>query len=78
MKSLFKAIYEWLDRKFPDVVVITLKEYQELDARILKLEAAVTAEKIRAIEAEINKFNVSLGFGGTIDHNRNKQSPFQR
>ena len=76
MKQLLKSLYEWLDRKFPDVVVITAKEYNELNDRIMKLESVISAERMKAIESEINKFNMSLGFGGTIE--RNTRQPFQR
>lgn len=76
MKLLFKAIYEWLDRKFPDVVVITAKEYNELNDRIMKLESIISAERMKAIESEINKFNMAMGFGGTIE--RAVRQPFQR
>lgn len=52
MKTALRAILSWLDRKFPDMVVVTQAQYDGLERRI------------KYLEGEVTKFNMSLGFGG--------------
>lgn len=72
MKRVLKALVAWLDRKFPDKVVVTQKEYDTLSGRI------------KYLEAEVTKFNASLGFAGglrgksDLESILNQPRPFQR
>ena len=78
MKKMLKAILDWMERKWPDVVVITQKEFDELKNELKKqneILSVYSPERLKAIEAEINKFNVSLGFGAVANSQR---QPFQR
>lgn len=70
-KRTLKAVVNWMDRKYPDKVVVTTEEYNKLKSQV----GNITEERIKAIEVEINKFNVSLGFGGTVSQ---KLAPFSR
>ena len=72
MKKILKFILSQLEKRFPDKVVVTEADYQILKATVDKLaKESVTEERIKKIEAEISKFNVSLGFMGG-------RTPFQR
>lgn len=75
-KNALKSLVEWLDRKFPDQVVVTKEKFDFLEARLVAMEKIVTDQRLKTIEAEINKFNASLGFGGVTE--RLKVQPFQR
>lgn len=50
------SLGEWLNKRFPERVVLNLKDYQESQVKL--------DQRIAKIEAEISKFNVSLGFAG--------------
>lgn len=52
IKHLLQAIVGWLDRKFPDQVVLTKEEY------------AILEKRLKYLENEVTKFNASLGFSG--------------
>lgn len=69
MKKILRSILSWLDRKFPDKVVVTLAEYQKISDRIKAVEddvAKFDIKRLQHIESEINKFNVHMGFGGMM------------
>jgi hypothetical protein len=75
MKNLLRSILNWLDRKFPDRVEVTPEKFDTLLKRLDILEKAQIADtRIKAIETEITKLNVSLGFVGSVS----KLGPFQR
>lgn len=69
MKKILKALVAWLDRKFPDRIVVTQKDYDILNARI------------KNMESEVAKLNVSLGFASMAANGPSLQTargPFQR
>lgn len=71
MKKILRSVLDWLDRKFPDKVVVTQKDYETLNARL------------RYLESEVTKFNASLGFMGVRGNNtgmdpKTAVGPFQR
>jgi len=55
MKKLLKAFVAWLDRKFPDKVIVTLEEYQAIDKRISTVE-----ESIRSVFLGLNTFKADV------------------
>lgn len=65
MKKMLRGILNWLERKFPDRVVVTQKDYDATMVRVQKLEAQVQA------------LNVSLGLVG-MQANIVGQGPFRR
>jgi len=50
LKAFLRAILEFMDRKWPDKVELTLVQYKELE------------ERMKKIENQINQHNVALGF----------------
>ncbi len=76
IKHFLGSVYMWLEKKFPDKVVVSTADYLTLKARVDVMEKLISEERLKTIENEINKFNISLGFGGTID--RGIRQPFQR
>jgi hypothetical protein len=79
MKNLLKQFVAWLDRKFPDKVVVTEAEYRALKTKLDAIEAILgrySEARIKKIEDEINKFNVSLGFGALMA--KTGLTPFER
>lgn len=52
MRKWIKAFIQWTERKWPDRVVVSQKDYDQMKADIIYLKA------------EITKFNASLGFAG--------------
>lgn len=64
-KAFIKAFSAWLDRKFPDRVEVTPAEWATLKSRLDKVEEIL--KTMPKIEAEINKFNIQLGFSGLTD-----------
>lgn len=64
MRKLMRGFLNWLDKRFPERVVITQAEFLTLKAQIEVLSKALSEERIKKIEAEISKFNVSMGFSG--------------
>ncbi len=75
MRKLLRRFIEWSDKKWPDMVEVTMAEYLTLKAKIDVLEKSQIGERLNKIEAEINKFNVSLGFSGDLSR---KLGSFQR
>jgi len=65
MRTLLRNFIAWMDKRFPEKVVITQAEFLALRAQIDVLSKSVSEERIKKIEQEINKFNVSMGFAGT-------------
>lgn len=67
MKTILRAILNWLDRKFPDKVTVTKADYDSIEKRL------------RYLEAEVTRFNASLGFMGVKNNQGQPQmGPFQR
>jgi wobble nucleotide-excising tRNase len=67
MRKALRGFLNWLDRRFPERVVVTQVEYVGLKAKVEALEKAlekVTEARLARIEAEISKLNVEMGFGG--------------
>lgn len=76
MKKMLRAIVNWLDRKFPDKVVLTVDKFKAMEAEVKRHaellaaydeHAKKNAERLQKIEAEINKFNASMGFNKVVD-----------
>jgi len=85
MTKMLRALVEWLERKFPDKIIVTASDYENLRLQGLKNEndfkkvdewAKRIDERLKKIEAEINKFNAAFGFGGVAGNL--KAGPFQR
>lgn len=79
MKRFLRALVSWLERKFPDKVTVTLEEWNKVNDRLKFMEdemKKVPELRIKTIEQEITKFNVSLGFAGSVA--KQFASPFQR
>lgn len=92
MKRFLKSLLDFLERKFPDRVVVKTEEYNQLrrdvshyafdvaelkscrTERMIELEAKIALletggpvlkeiqDKLVAIQNEINKFNIAMGF----------------
>lgn len=65
MKAFLRAVLSWMDRKFPDRVVLTPEKYSALDTAMSQHAstlAELTARMVK-LEFEVNKFNVTMGFG---------------
>lgn len=77
MKKALRALLAWLDRKFPDRVVVTLAEYNALKSQIEAIQKSVSIERIKKIESEINKFNAAMGFGNPLA-SQIQSIPFER
>lgn len=75
---MLKAIVAWMDRKWPDRVVVTQADYDGLKASINSLQIVLNEEKVlerlKRIESEINKFNATMGLSATLG----KMGAFQR
>ena len=59
MIKFLKALVSWLEKRFPEKLVITKADLDDLRARVM----AVDEKRIKHLEDEIAKFNVALGFG---------------
>ncbi len=67
MRKMLRYFLAWMDRRFPERVVVTQTEFVALKAKIDALpNPAISEDRLRKIEQEINKFNVSMGFAGTL------------
>jgi hypothetical protein len=76
MRSLLRNFLKYLDSRFPERVVVTQTEYIALKAKVDALESIITMQRLQKMEQEINKFNVAMGFGGSIP--KMGASQFQR
>lgn len=78
MRKQLRNLLDWMDKRFPEKVVVTSVEYakmkEDLDS-IKKAIGNVREERLKKIEDEINKFNVSLGFGVA---DKFRVAPFER
>lgn len=79
MRQWLRSFVKWLDTRFPERVVVTQESYLRLESRVKTVEdiaarLAVAEDKLKKVDTEINKFNVSLGFSG----GRGPAVPFQR
>lgn len=78
MRGWLRSFLAWLDKRFPEKVVITQASYEALKAQVDKLSSANNAEaRLKHLEAEVNKFNLHMGFGGAVLPPKMAQ-PFQR
>lgn len=80
MKKLLRSILSFLDRKFPDQLVVTVKEYEEIKEAVklvsqriattetilaaYKEESGKLVKKAEETEAAIGKLNLALGLSG--------------
>lgn len=67
MRQAIRNFLAWLDQRFPEKVVITQASFLELKGQIEDLRKQELDRRLKMAEAEINKFNVNMGFGGKID-----------
>lgn len=54
MRSILRSFLTFLDKRFPEKVVLSQQDYENLKKRVVFLEGEVT------------KFNAALGFAGSI------------
>lgn len=85
MKKMLRALLGWLDRKFPDQVILTMDEHNALQGRIRALEGMANNqdewsrkadERIKQADMAIKNLNVTLGLGGMAD--KFKTAPFHQ
>lgn len=64
MKRFLKALVSWLDRKFPDKVVITTETYVELLETVSLHTEAIEkhVERIKELEGQMGRINIQLGY----------------
>lgn len=86
MKKLLRTYLNWLERKFPDRIEVTVAEYNSLLARMDRLTdlqdatdewAVKIKERIEKTEIAINNLNVTAGLGG-LAADKFKMAPFSR
>lgn len=79
MRSALRHFLTWLDKRFPEKVVITQASFEALQKELDHIRNMEIDKRMRHIEAEINKFNINMGFGGKIDPRMaNVQTAFNR
>lgn len=66
MRSMLRSFLAWMDKRFPEKVVITQTEFLKMKETIDAVSKAINEKRLEKIEAEINKFNVAMGFGGAV------------
>ncbi len=66
MRTFLRKFLLWLDTRFPEKVVVTNAQFLQLLEDVKKLKETSSETRIHKIEQEINKFNVHMGFGGSI------------
>lgn len=78
MRKMLRSFLAWIDARFPERVVVTQAEFVKMRFEVDAASAAIKNQETRLlrIESEINKFNVSMGFGGTLPKGVSTQ--FQR
>lgn len=68
MIRFLKWLVNFLETRFPAKVTVTETEYRELKSKLDRIIAGIEESRIldrmKTAEAEINKLNVALGFGG--------------
>lgn len=77
MRHLLRSFLAWLDKRFPERVVITQAEFLTMKAQIDVMIKILNEDRLKKIEAEINKFNLHMGFGGAVLP-KSVVQPFQR
>lgn len=77
MRSFLRSFLKWLDARFPEKVVVTQTEFIAMKEKLDALTKILNEKRLEKIEAEINKFNVHMGFGGTAIP-KGAVAPFQR
>ncbi len=67
MKRFLRGVLAVLERKFPDKVVITQRQFDALETAVLTTNQTIADFQSRVVklEFEVNKFNVAMGFGNT-------------
>ena len=66
MKRILRYVLDFLERKFPDKVVVTDVKFKELDAHIVIAHTRLDAieEKLKTLEANLLNVNQAMGFAG--------------
>lgn len=64
MKAFLRAFLGWLDRKFPDKVLVTPADYQALHAGQATHTGQLSALEVRikALETQMSNINLAIGF----------------
>ena len=76
MVKILRSIVTWLEKRFPEKVIVTLENYNDILKRVEALEKTYPPKRIQEIETELNKINVELGLGGLMQNSL--RAPFQR
>lgn len=66
MIRVLKALVNWLEKRFPEKLVVTEREYTALKSDIQALqvtarEHAAIAERVKRVEEHLSKMNLVLG-----------------
>lgn len=78
MRKMLRAFLAWCDKRFPERVVVTEAEFLTMKAQLDVVSKLLNEKRLEKIEAEINKFNVAMGFGGSTVIPKGMVAPFQR
>jgi hypothetical protein len=66
MKKLLRSLLAWLDRKFPDRVMVDPNEYASMKSKVLELDV-----QVKALQTQMANINLTLGFSapkfGTLE-----------
>lgn len=64
MRRFLRAYLNWLDRRFPERLVVTQESFARLKGDLIQHEALVKAheEKIKKLEEQMANINVAVGF----------------
>lgn len=64
MRSFLRWFLDFLDRKFPDQVVVTAKDYARLHVRMAEQEERneVMNQRLAVLELNVTNINTAIGF----------------
>ena len=66
MRTFLRWLLNFIETRFPEKVMVTQKSYDNLEALNIQLADSHNklVERVEKLEAETNKFNYAMGFGG--------------
>lgn len=73
MKRLLRSVLNFLERKFPDRIEVTVREYQDLHTelgqlnasyQLMSAEALKTSQRIKQLEDNLRELNANFGITG--------------
>lgn len=69
MKSILRGILDFLERKFPDRLEVTLSDYQNIAATVGMHGDQISdmAVRLQKLEAHISNLNLAMGFGAKMN-----------